>query len=205
MKTPLAETFPSFRDSIRNAADIDATIDFKASFDSLEIMEGVTRHFFLRALIEESMGSQTDWNAVDSLMLKALAAAEKVARYRHAQLSAIKLAGDINAKVTDGASLDDLLVKIKGELEKLKPILGRLSNWRLRASRRGKNETAYPLAQAGLEAPAAAGRHPSVMSACERVNRHPAPCCACGGHWRGFGVEDLARVAAAGSDAWAAL
>ena len=124
MKTPLAETFPSFRDSIRNAADIDATIDFKASFDSLEIMEGVTRHFFLRALIDESMGSQTDWNAVDSLMLKALAAAEKVARYRHAQLSAIKLAGDINAKVTDGASLDDLLVKIKGELQKLKPILG---------------------------------------------------------------------------------
>jgi hypothetical protein len=57
-------------------------------------------------------------------MLKALAAAEKVARYRHAQLSAIKLAGDINAKVTDGASLDDLLVKIKGELEKLQPILG---------------------------------------------------------------------------------
>ena len=124
MKTPLAETFPSFKDSIRNAADIDATIDFKASFDSLEIMEGVTRHFFLRALIEESMGSQTDSNAVDSLMLKALAAASKVARYRHAQLSAIKLAGDINAKVTDGASLDDLLVKIKGELQKLKPILG---------------------------------------------------------------------------------
>jgi len=78
MKTPLAETFPSFRDSIRNAAGIDATIDFKSLFDSLEIMEGVTRHFFLRALIEESMGSQTDWNAVDSLMLKALAAAEKL-------------------------------------------------------------------------------------------------------------------------------
>jgi hypothetical protein len=94
----LAETFPSFRDSIRNAADIDGTIDFKASFDSLEIMEGVTRHFFLRALIEESMGSQTDSNAVDSLMLKALAAAEKVARYRHAQLSAIKLAGDITPR-----------------------------------------------------------------------------------------------------------
>jgi len=98
MKTPLAETFPSFRDSIRNAADIDGTIDFKASFDSLEIMEGVTRHFFLRALIEESMGGQTDSNAVDSLMLKALAAAEKVARYRHAQLSAIKLAGDITPR-----------------------------------------------------------------------------------------------------------
>jgi hypothetical protein len=124
MKTPLAETFPSFRDSIRNATDIDATIDFKASFDSQEIMEGVTRHFYLRALIEERMGSQIDWNAVDSLMLKALAAAEKVARYRHVQLSAIRLAGDINAKVADGASLDELLVKIKGNLEKLKPILG---------------------------------------------------------------------------------
>jgi hypothetical protein len=37
------------------------------------------------------MGSQTDWNAVDALMLKAMAAAEKVARYRHAQLSAVQL------------------------------------------------------------------------------------------------------------------
>jgi hypothetical protein len=50
------------------------------------------RHFYLRALIEERMGSQTDWNAVDALMLKALAAAEKVARYCHAQLSAVRLA-----------------------------------------------------------------------------------------------------------------
>jgi hypothetical protein len=39
-----------------------------------------------------------------------------VARYRHAQLSAIKLAGDINAKVTDSASLDELIAKLKGEL-----------------------------------------------------------------------------------------
>jgi hypothetical protein len=45
-------------------------------------MEKIMRHFYLRAVIEERMGSQTDWNAVDSLMLKALAAAEKVARYR---------------------------------------------------------------------------------------------------------------------------
>jgi hypothetical protein len=49
-------------------------------------MKQVMRHFYLRALIEERMGSQTDWNAVDTLMLKSLAAAEKVARYRHAQL-----------------------------------------------------------------------------------------------------------------------
>ena len=98
-------------------------IDFAASFDSLDIMEKVMRHFYLRALIEERMGSQTDWSAVDSLMLKALAAAEKVARYRHAQLSAIKLAGDINARVAEDASLDELLERIKAELTKLGPIL----------------------------------------------------------------------------------
>lgn len=68
-------------------------------------MEGVTRHFYLRALIEERMGSQIDWNAVDSLMLKALAAAEKVARYRHVQLSAIRLACDINGPIEAGPAL----------------------------------------------------------------------------------------------------
>ena len=31
-------------------------IDFKASFGSLEIMEGVMRHFYLRALIVQRMG-----------------------------------------------------------------------------------------------------------------------------------------------------
>jgi hypothetical protein len=52
-----------------------------------------------------------------------LRAAEEVARYRRAQLSAIKLAGDINAKVTDSASLDELLDKIKDELRKLGPFI----------------------------------------------------------------------------------
>jgi hypothetical protein len=70
-------------------------------------MERVMRHFYLRALIEERMGVEADWNAVDSLKRKALAAAEKVARYRHAQLSAVRLAGDVNAK-TDEVSLDEL-------------------------------------------------------------------------------------------------
>ena len=46
-----------------------------------------------------------------------------MARYRHAQLSAVKLAGDINATVTDGLSLDELLVKIKDELRKLGPLI----------------------------------------------------------------------------------
>ena len=80
------------------------------------------RHFYLRALIEERMGAQADWNAVDSLMQKALAAAEKVARYRHAQLSAVRLAGDISGKMDD-VSLDELLVTIKQEWAKLSPLI----------------------------------------------------------------------------------
>jgi hypothetical protein len=56
-------------------------------------------------------------------MLKAMAAAEKVARYRHAQLSAVKLAGDINAKVPDVATLDELVAKIKSDLITVGPLL----------------------------------------------------------------------------------
>ena len=47
---------------------------------------------------------------------------EKVARYSHAQLSAVKVAGDINARVADDLSLDELLERIMGELSKLGPI-----------------------------------------------------------------------------------
>jgi hypothetical protein len=38
-------------------------------------------------------------------------------------LSAVRLAGDINATVTDNASLDELLAKIKDELRKLGPLI----------------------------------------------------------------------------------
>jgi hypothetical protein len=97
-------------------------IDFKAPLDSLEIMEGVMRHFYQRALIEQRMGPQADWSVVDALMLKTLAAAERVARYRHAQLSAVRLAGDISGKMDD-LSLDELLVTVKQEWAKLSPLI----------------------------------------------------------------------------------
>ena len=79
-------------------------------------------HFFRRAMVEQRMGAQADWNAVDSLMQKALAAAEKVARYRHAQLSSVRLAGDISGKMDD-VSLDELLVTIRQEWAKLAPLI----------------------------------------------------------------------------------
>jgi hypothetical protein len=46
-----------------------------------------------------------------------------LAKYRHAQLSAVRLAGDLNATVTDNASLDELLAKIEDELRKLGPLI----------------------------------------------------------------------------------
>jgi hypothetical protein len=97
-------------------------IDFNASFDSLEMMEGVMRHFYLRALIEQRQGSEADWNKVDALMLKVLAAAEKVARYRHAQLSAMRLSGDLNAR-PENVNLDELLESIRAEWAVLGPLI----------------------------------------------------------------------------------
>ena len=52
------------------------------------------RRFYLRGLIEEKMGVETDWKAADSAFVQAVAIAREVAKYRHAQLSAVRLAGD---------------------------------------------------------------------------------------------------------------
>jgi FkbM family methyltransferase len=99
-------------------------IDFMATFDSLDVLEKVVRHFYLRGLIEQSMGVEADWKAVDAALVQAASIAKEVAKYRHAALSAVRLAGDINAKATlDGASLDELLVKIKDQLRKLGPLI----------------------------------------------------------------------------------
>jgi hypothetical protein len=56
-------------------------------------------------------------------MIQAAAMAEKVATYRHPKLSAVRL-GELNKKPTNGATLDELLVRIKTQLTKLGPILG---------------------------------------------------------------------------------
>jgi hypothetical protein len=82
-------------------------------------MERVARPFYRRALIEKRA---SDWNAIDSLKRKALAVAEKVAKYRHARLAAVRLAGDISATV-DNSTVEELLVKIKEEYTKLAPLL----------------------------------------------------------------------------------
>ena len=55
--------------------------------------------------------------------LKPQSAAEKVARYKHAQLSAVRLAGDISGKMDD-VTLDELLVTVRQEWAKLGPLIG---------------------------------------------------------------------------------
>ena len=87
------------------------------------MMVHVIRHFYFRPKIAERLGDRVDRRRANAAFMQAVRAAEEVARYRHAQLSAIKLAGDINAKVTDSASLDELIAKLKGELHKLAPII----------------------------------------------------------------------------------
>ena len=47
---------------------------------------------------------------------------DKVARYRHAQLSAVRLAGDISGKMDD-VTLDELLVTVRQEWAKLAPLI----------------------------------------------------------------------------------
>jgi hypothetical protein len=101
--------------------------------------------------------------------MQAVRAAEEVARYRRAQLSAIKLAGDINAKVTDSVSLDELIAKLKGELHKLAPIID------LDVAREPQGREPRAALQ-GLE--------PGRLSLSGR-------CCACRARWCGFEVEDL--------------
>jgi hypothetical protein len=94
-------------------------IDFAASFYSLDIMEKVMRHFYLRALIEERMGVRADWNAVaqgpggggESGALSSRATLGRAPRRRH-------------QRYRDAyASLDELLDKIKDELRKLGPLI----------------------------------------------------------------------------------
>ena len=98
-------------------------LDFSMPLESLDVMEQAMRHFYFRAKIEERLGDGTDWRRVDEAFMRAVHVAEKLARYRHAQLSAIKLAGDINAENYNDATLDELLAKIRVELVKLRPLI----------------------------------------------------------------------------------
>ena len=105
----------------------------------------------------------------------------------------VRLAGDINAKVDTG----ELLESVKSEWTKLWPLID-LKVAREPQGPRTENlgTPAYPLAQAGLEALAAAGRHPSVVPPLRRGPIEARPVLRF--------QRPLAVSLAAGSGAWAA-
>ena len=55
-------------------------------------------------------------------MLKVLAAAEKVAKYRHAQLSAMRLSGDVNMR-PENVNVEELLASIRADWAVLGPLI----------------------------------------------------------------------------------
>jgi hypothetical protein len=84
--------------------------------DSLHVMEEGMRHFYVRAVAAKRNGLKQE--IVDAAFRDAVAIAEKVAPYRHARLSAMKLAGDPNApaRIRDDASLEELRAEMMKHL-----------------------------------------------------------------------------------------
>jgi hypothetical protein len=79
---------------------------------SLHVLEATMAHFFTRAMVlQRSGGNKAD---IDADLLKAAMIAEKVAPYRFAKLSAVKLAGDPNnpIRIKDEATAAQLRTEI---------------------------------------------------------------------------------------------
>jgi hypothetical protein len=84
--------------------------------DSLAVMEEGMQHFYVRAMAAKQT-KQPD-KVIDAAMIQAVQIAEKVAPYRHARLSAVRLAGDPNnpLRFKDDATADELREEIMRHL-----------------------------------------------------------------------------------------
>ena len=84
--------------------------------DSLYVIEKAAQHFFIRAEMAKHAGRNT--LQVDEDYKQDAALAALAAPYRHAKLSAIKLAGDPNnpARFKDDASADELREEVMRRL-----------------------------------------------------------------------------------------
>jgi hypothetical protein len=85
--------------------------------DSLYVIETAMRHFFLRAEMGKNAGREKE--EVDEDYKQAAALAALVAPYRHARLSAVKLAGAPSnpARFKDDATADELRAEIMKRLK----------------------------------------------------------------------------------------
>ena len=92
-------------------------LDHEQDFiDSLHVMEIGMRHFLTKAMTAKANKGKPE--VVDENMLQAVSIAEKIAPYRHARLSAVKLAGDPNnpARFKDDATADELRAEVMRRL-----------------------------------------------------------------------------------------
>jgi hypothetical protein len=87
--------------------------------DSLHVMEVGMQHFFVKAMTAKANKGRPE--IVDANILQAVSIAEKIAPYRHARLSAVKLAGEPNnpIRVFDNASADELRAEVMKHLCRL--------------------------------------------------------------------------------------
>jgi hypothetical protein len=91
-----------------------------AVLDSLYVIECSMRHFFIRAEMGKNAGRKKE--EVDEDYKQAAALAALVAPFRHARLSAMKLAGDPNnpTRFKDDATADELRAELMKRLEILR-------------------------------------------------------------------------------------
>jgi hypothetical protein len=81
------------------------------------------RHFYTRTLLLAQINGKPE--QIDADLKEAAAIAEKIAPYRHARLSAVKLAGDPNnpVRIKEDASLEELRELVKLHYDRLAPVL----------------------------------------------------------------------------------
>ena len=91
--------------------------------DSLYVMEEGMKHFYLKAMHLKRIKGKAE--LIDANILQAVSIAEKIAPYRHARLSAVKLAGDPNnpVRISDDASIEELKALVQMHLKRLAPVL----------------------------------------------------------------------------------
>lgn len=76
------------------------------------------RHFYIKAKVEQSLGRMRTGRR-STLRCSRL----QIAPYKHQRLAALRIAGELKSGPADGATLDELLERIKHQLTKLGPIL----------------------------------------------------------------------------------
>jgi hypothetical protein len=82
-------------------------------------METAMQHFYEKAIVAKQNNGKAD--VIDANFLQAVSIAEKITPYKHARLSAVKLAGDPNNPVRfkDDASADELRAEVMKHIARL--------------------------------------------------------------------------------------